>query len=215
MLTQKRWRRHEQAIAIGTVREVTAHASLGHRGVFPDERAAFGRVAIRAELERRIGAQQRICRRPVWLVAIVAVDLALEKRHVGTLAKLDALGRMAAETGLLDAHLPEQTRSRDLAHGIVAIAASKIFRFVDRARPVDPRPPRVTRKADSVQLLRRSAARASERHDLCAVARIFEMLTGGTVAGLAAAPFESGPRIAQKNIGVKGVGPMFGLDTVA
>ena len=122
---------------------------------------------------------------------------------------------MAAETGPLDARLPEQSRSRDFAHWIVAIAAGKVFGLVDRARPVDPRAARMTLQADVIQLLRRSTALASERHDLAGVAGIFEMLTAGTVTGLAAATFESSPRISQKDFGVNGVGPVLGLDSVA
>ena len=215
LLTQKGWRSHEQAIAIRTVREVAAHTAFGHRSVFPDEWAAFGCVAIRTEFERRVGAQQRIRCRPVWLMAIVAVDLALEQRHVGTLAKFDTLSRMAAETGPLDTRFPQQIGRRDIAHRIVAITAGKILGLVDRARPVDSRSSRMTLQAYPVQLARRSTTLARESHDLGAVAGIFEMLTAGTVTGLATAPFESGPRIPQKDIGVNGVGPMLGLDLVA
>jgi hypothetical protein len=64
-------------------------------------------MTIGTQLERRVGAQKRVGRGSMRLMAIITIQLSFEQRHMRAFAKLDALTWMAGKAGFSDGWLAQ------------------------------------------------------------------------------------------------------------
>lgn len=148
---------------------MTIGATLDYGCVLPEERSALVRVTAGAKFKIRRRDQERIGRRAVGLVAIGALDLALVEWHVGAFAELGAFFGVAGKAGIANRGFAQQTACRGLRHRVVAVTARQIFRFVNRSRPVQPRPTLVALKTGGIHLANIATAITRKPDDLCRI----------------------------------------------
>ena len=82
LLAQQRTRGDEELLVVRAVRRVTVDATVAHRRVLEQERAALLRVTGEADLVHAVGLEQRLGRAAVRIVTIDARDPTLEQRHM-------------------------------------------------------------------------------------------------------------------------------------
>ena len=109
LLTQEWGRRNQQAVSIRTVGKMATRAALGYGSVLPDEGTPLIAMAIRTQLEDRVGTQKRVRRRAMRLMAVITFDLAFEERHMRSLSELDSLTRMTGEARSSGSRFPQQS----------------------------------------------------------------------------------------------------------
>jgi len=214
LIAQKGRGRDEELLVIRAMRIVASQAAFDDRGMLPEKWPALFGVALVTQLIHAVGQQKRPSCRSMRRVTIVAVDLAFEERHVGTLVELRALLRVTREAGFGDALFREKTARSLFGHRVVTIAASQALEFVDRSGPVDTGTARVARKADVVSHRDTRIRLAGERDDLIAILRVLGVLGARSVAPLAAELLEF-VSWALRQAPVNGSRPMIGFYYVA
>ncbi len=97
----------------------------------------------------------------------------------------------------------------------MAVAAGEILRLVGRAEPMKTRAAGVALQTHRVLLRYRVVGAAREGHDQCPVAGVAHMLFARSVAGLAAAFFQSIAGMVFERLRMHGVIPVLGFEPMA
>ncbi len=102
LLAQKRSGRCQQHFVVGAVRQMAVQAAFANRRVTEDKGTALFSMTLKANLIDRVRFKEGIRGTAMRIMAVAASHLALEERHMRTLAEFYALLLMAAKTRIMN-----------------------------------------------------------------------------------------------------------------